>query len=82
MSIIIGIAGRARLPVEAAHGSLRTPGCQSCAPWAPVPGSASNCTSPGANAVFDENGALIDDLVRRLLTEFMAGFAEFVAPRR
>jgi NAD(P)H-dependent FMN reductase len=33
----------------------------------------------GAEKVFDAEGALVDDRVRRLLAEFMAGFATFVA---
>ena len=33
----------------------------------------------GAADVFDENGKLVDDTVQQLLSEFMAGFAEFVA---
>jgi len=35
----------------------------------------------GAEKVFDAAGTLVDDRVRKLLTDFMAGFAEFVAPR-
>jgi len=32
----------------------------------------------GAGQVFDAEGNLIDDKIRKLLTEFMAGFAKFV----
>jgi len=32
-----------------------------------------------AAKVFDAEGALIDEKVRKLLAEFMAGFADFVA---
>lgn len=35
----------------------------------------------GAAAVFDAEGRLVDEKVRRQLTEFMAGFAAFSAPR-
>lgn len=34
-----------------------------------------------AAKVFDAEGALIDDMVRSLLSEFMAGFASFVSAR-
>ena len=34
----------------------------------------------GAENVFNAEGALVDDKVRTLLSGFMAGFAEFVAP--
>ena len=34
----------------------------------------------GAEKVFNAEGALVDDKVRTLLSGFMAGFAEFVAP--
>jgi len=34
-----------------------------------------------AAKVFDAEGALIDDKVRSLLSEFMAGFADFIAAR-
>jgi NAD(P)H-dependent FMN reductase len=32
----------------------------------------------GAGQVFDAQGRLIDEKIKRLLTEFMAGFAAFV----
>ena len=36
----------------------------------------------GAGKVFDPNGALVDDTVRKLLGEYMTGFAAFVARHR
>lgn len=36
---------------------------------------------PGAGQVFDANGALTDEKIRKLLTEFTAGFAGFVERR-
>lgn len=36
----------------------------------------------GANKVFDENGRLADDDIRRRLTKFLADFASFAAKRR
>lgn len=36
---------------------------------------------PGAGQVFDATGALTDEKIRKLLTEFMAGFAGFVERR-
>jgi NAD(P)H-dependent FMN reductase len=36
----------------------------------------------GAGQVFDPNGALVDQKIERLLREYLAGFAEFVARAR
>ncbi len=33
----------------------------------------------GAANVFDEKGTLVDELIKKLVSEFMAGFADFVA---
>jgi chromate reductase len=36
----------------------------------------------GAGKVFDESGAIVDETVRKLLVEYMTGFAAFVARQR
>ena|SRR5476651_2628942 len=54
-------------------------------PWLPVlrtlgtrPWFGRQLHVGGASQAFDANGKLIDDKIRKLLTEFMVGFAKFV----
>jgi hypothetical protein len=63
--------GGTRLAQTAWLPTLRTLGTR---PW-----FGKQLYVPGAASVFDAEGALVDEKIRKLLGDFMAGFARFIA---